>query len=192
MFAAALCVNGKVVTGSNHGDAYGKLNTLEKEENIISGWFDEEENQFINEEENEERWYCKEIIFIRHALTDKIDDLTNKGMEDTQKIKLNLKDYPLFSSPYHRCLQTAKIINNDISVDPRLREQFQETNQQFLSRLEEIIRDLPEKSIVVTHHDVIIAMLHIAIGEIIKEINIPHSSITHINRRQILCCGKVG
>lgn len=133
MKQAALYVHGRVVVGFNHGDAFGKLTENEKDEEIVSGFFDSETEEFDGGVATE-HFFDKEILLIRHAtVEDKPPDpnLTPIGVEQAQQVactlsRFDLSEYTAIVSPFLRCLQMANILQQILQikfhVDPMVAE----------------------------------------------------------------------
>ena len=79
----ALFANGKVVTGNNHGDAFSKLNVLEQEGSITSGFIDSDLNKFVSDDQE---IYLKEILLLRHAHVDDYFDPGISGLGYSQSL----------------------------------------------------------------------------------------------------------
>lgn len=115
MRKAALYFQGKVIVANSHLEAYNQLTQDEKySECIVSGVFDTATREF-EAYTDEEHFFDKEIILIRHAETlskDPDPDLTEIGVRQAKKLARQLKEIDLtgcttYCSPLKRCLQTA-------------------------------------------------------------------------------------
>lgn len=125
MEKAALYIQGRIVLGSSHLDAFEQLTETEKSSSdIASGFFDEQTGEFKSYFE-EEHFFNKEILLIRHGHTDHNDldpALSPKGqsqVEMTNQLlsELNLDDFVGFCSPMLRCLQTADLISQATGIN---------------------------------------------------------------------------
>lgn len=195
----AILLNDKVVTGSNHGDAFSKLSIAEQAANLISGFVDSDHNKFVTETEVV---YLKEIILLRHAqaVPEENGEITEVGKTQAKRIatfmqKMQLIDYVGFCSPYIRCQQTSKIINETCSIkfdsDLHLKKrQENETSKEFCLRIVETLDNLPKKSVLITHTDFIQNVL--LYTHLIKDSlqTITNCSITYINQNRIIWLAK--
>lgn len=118
MKKAALYVHGRIIIGSNHGDAFGKLTELEQHEFIISGFYDLDTDKF-EADSTEDNFYDKEMFLIRHGEAQDENNpdtgITAVGAEQTKKLAFflldtEIKDFIALTSPLLRCLQTAQIL----------------------------------------------------------------------------------
>jgi len=108
----------------------------------------------------------------------------------------DLSDFEAFTSPYVRCLHSAAIISEvtelKFSVDPHLARMEKETPQEFLQRIHDALMHSPAKAIFVSHSDFIFNFTEQAIGHCITNCEcMPGASITFIDARQLVYCGKV-
>lgn len=146
MKIAALFLNGKIVTGSNHGEAFSKFSAKEKQsEDIISGFFDPNSLEFISDN----KIVNKSIFMLRHAETlgNSIDpELSETGREICYKISYKFEsNIEVFTSPMLRCLQTTQILQEKyqfkVTVMPELYEMLMEYSPDFLPNRK---KDFPE------------------------------------------------
>lgn len=146
MKKAALYVKGKIIVGCNHGDAFGQLSQQEQNEEIVSGFFDEETEEFQGEIDTQ-HFFNKDILLVRHALVDDTNDPdTDISYEGERQIKSlacflrsrNYSDYTFISSPFLRCLRTSEILEKTLSlkvlVEPKIAETplFLENDDQYV------------------------------------------------------------
>lgn len=204
-YVKALYLNGKIVTGVTHGHAFAELSEQEKDQidGIVSGFFDEETGQFIDPDTNLE-FYTKSIILIRHGnvaqpYSENLDpDLSEKGVDEVKRItyflqkRTNLENTFAFVSPYLRCRHTAQIIADHtrikVKISSDLREESHDTHSDFFTRLKSTLDHLPPKSLLISHSDVIEAIIRMATG--IEDVtSIPTASVTLISKRQAVCLG---
>lgn len=187
----AISTNEKVVTGLHHGDAFSKLNEVEKEsDDLVSGFVDYEKLKFVSDDGT---IYLKEIILLRHAQADlrkENGSITFIGRMQAFKVASFLKafqgkGFQGFCSPYTRCQQTSEIIKEISSISFQINDNLSKGN----TATEEILDTLPEKSILVTHSDIIQSILMIT-----KFINqnrfISNCSVTYINRNRLIWLAK--
>ena len=182
MKVAALLANGHIITGYNHGDAFGKLTPSQKNGKITSGFIDPSTGEFILQE--------KEIILIRHAQAHQeqndpeITDIGRSQASQTASYllkELNLSEFCGFTSTARRCIQTAEIISAIIGVKFVSERSLCDRNEEkdhFLNRLNDVSQKLPGKSILISHSDFIITLI-----DVLAESKIPHipnGSITFI------------
>jgi len=152
---AALYLHGRVVVAKSHLEAYQQLNELEKQSQMVSGFYDPDTKEFCADI-CRDHFYQKKILLIRHgqASKDKLNpSLTAQGISETQEVtkylgRFDLKDYKCYVSPLKRCLETAKIIANSsgltFEVYPQIMETptFLEEGESF--ELESRIQEFPE------------------------------------------------
>jgi broad specificity phosphatase PhoE len=135
MYAKAIYVDGRIVTGRHHGEAFGMLSDKEKcSDTLLSGFYDESTGRFFYDDQS---FYTKSIYLVRHSRPskgydeDQDPDLSQEGVEKAHKLATflmdaGLKDYEGYTSPYLRCLITADIIARmtgiQFTVDPCLTE----------------------------------------------------------------------
>lgn len=178
--------SGHMVTGCNHGDAFGKLSNTEKHENLISGFFDPESSRFLTDDGC---FYLKTIVLVRHAEAvqgHQDPPITMAGITQARETarrltSLNLHDFVGLTSPLVRCRQTAEILHEivhlDFQVNSDLRDQ-EENIDDFSRRIQVTLDRLPARCIVVTHYDVVVNMIRLAIG---KEVDgCPNASVNVI------------
>lgn len=130
----ALYIRGRIVLGGSHMAALEQLSKEELEDDSISsGFFDTETGEF-NGYIEEEHFFHKELVLLRHA--EPSDDgpdpgLSDHGVDQVKNVvsylsKLNLEQFTCKCSPMLRCLQTARIIQKmtgvQFHVDPYLLE----------------------------------------------------------------------
>jgi len=192
----AILINDKIVTGTNHGDAFGQLNEIEKDGPIISGFLDCKNHKFITDENK--IIYLKEIIILRHAesTTQENGPLTELGRKQALLIAkflnaMKLQEFKGFYSPYIRCKETSSIIEENchitFSQEPNLSKQ-QQHECDFHNRLLQILDSIPEKSILITHTDFIQNVIQITHCISIRKIT--NCSITYIRKNKIIWLAK--
>tara|TARA_Y100000034_G_scaffold101414_1_gene125720 strand:- start:927 stop:1553 length:627 start_codon:yes stop_codon:yes gene_type:complete len=203
-YLKALYLNGKIVTGATHGHAFAELTDEEKAnvENIVSGFFDKESGRFVDPDHDLE-FYTKSIILIRHGnvspFTDSFDpDLSEEGVDEVKRItyflqkRVNLQNTLAYVSPYLRCRHTAQIIADHTRIRFKIcqdiREESQDTHSDFFTRLKRTLDSLPDKSLLISHSDVIEVITKLATG-IENDEAIPTASVTLISKRQAVCLG---
>ncbi len=184
----AILTDGKVVTGLHHGDAFSKLNQTEKQQDLISGFY--ENLKFISDDGT---IYLKEIILLRHAQADAKEEngsITTEGRNQAVKVANFLtifknQGFIGFCSPYTRCFQTSEIIKEISSIPFKINQNLSKGNTQ----LEETLDFLPEKSILVTHLDIIQTIL--VITKLVNKISfISNCSVTYINKNRLVWLDK--
>lgn len=186
-YSPAVFINGKMVTGCNHGEAFGKLTGKEQDDpDLMSGFYDPQCAKFLSEDK---AVYFKTILMVRHAdaLEDRLTDLgkTQARQAGDHLVSLDTKDLHCCSSPCRRAIETADVFANclhaEFVVTPPLRPREEdETNEQFGSRLNDLLDQLPRKSLLVCHSDVIEALLLITTGQVCQKV-IPNCSLTLIH-----------
>ena len=188
MKIAALLADGHMITGNNHGDAFGKLTTSQKNGSIASGFLDPSTGEFSTEQDILQE---KEIILIRHAHAhqEQIDpEITDIGRSQALQTasyllkELNISEFYGFTSTARRCIQTAEIISSTIGIDftseSDMCDRSEEEDEHYLNRLSSMSHKLPSKSILICHSDFIITLTNA-----LAESNIPHipnGSVTFI------------
>lgn len=229
----ALYIRGRIVVGSSHCAAFEQLSPDERQEDTISsGVFDTETGEFDGYVE-EEHFFEKEILLMRHAepINDGPDPgLSPEGVEQAKSVipylkNLDLSKFICKCSPMLRCLETADILQRFLGVkffvDPSLIEPppFLNPNEcfyiparcadfpnylwpeangwvikncDFACRVAEVLRGLPQKSILISHSGFVTSMAKLALCEnTILKCGIPTASLTHIENREVRCLGKV-
>lgn len=201
-YVAALYSNGRVVTGCNHGDAFSKLSCAERDGEIESGFLDPATGRFFTEEYE---FYLKQIFLIRHgqATGQRMPaTLTPVGVRQVRAAaeflshEFDLAEFEAFTSPYLRCRHAASIIEEmtglKFSIDNRLaRQGDHEPDKEFLQRINAALADSPAKTIYISHCDFILNFAEQAIGHRITEGDMSGGSITFIDARRLVYCGKV-
>lgn len=204
-YVKALYLNGHIVTGVTHGHAFAELSEEEKEQidSIVSGFFDEDTGKFIDPDQDL-AFYTKSIILIRHGnicqpYSENLDpDLSDDGIDEVKKItyflqkRVNLQNTFALVSPYLRCRHTAQIIADHtrirFQISSDIREESNDSHSDFFSRLKNTLDNLPPKSLIISHSDVIEAIIRMATG-IENVSSIPTASVTLICKRQAICLG---
>jgi len=135
MRKAALYIQGRIVVGDSHLEAYRKLTLIEQESDaFVSGFFDQSTDEFCADCEKD-HFFNKEIVLIRHAATSDPEhpdpELSDVGFKQAEQVAESLKELPIeefsfLSSPMLRCLQTANVLfetlGKKIKVEPQLAE----------------------------------------------------------------------
>lgn len=198
-YVAALLVGKRVVTGSNHGDAFAKLTEEEKNGELISGFLDHRSGRFFSEEYE---LYTRRVYLIRHGEACgqyRRAKLTQLGLLQAQQAAdylqhLDIGDFEAFTSPFLRCTQTSSIISNAIHLNFTVSDELEKKSDEedlasFLARIDRFLEHLPAKTILVSHTDYIIHFIQEALG-IKVEHAIPNGSITMINAHELVYCGR--
>ena len=193
-YIAALFANNRAVTGMTHGDAFAKLSNAEKNGQIESGFIDSTTGKFFTEEI---KIYLKQVYLVRHG--DANGQNRNASLTELGKLQSyslancfyekDISDFDFFSSPFSRCTQTAAVVEEKTGLKfctkENLRKQDDtEQDSHFVDRIIEMIDELPEKAIIVTHTDIIIHTIHQMIGTIIDKV--PNCSISYINLKELI------
>lgn len=175
----ALFVDGQVFTGTHHGDAFTKLSESQKNQPLASGWFDPENKKFHDDANN--TFYLKTIFLVRHANPAN----PNQIFKSLPSLPYD-PSYILLSSPIQRCLSTAVAISDSLHISltvcHNLIEQTTETNQEFTQRIHNLLDELPDKCIVVSHSDVINVVTKILGNEINR---IPNCAVIKIHNQMV-------
>lgn len=196
MLVPALLVSGRIVTASNHGEAFGKLTENEKNNPLVDGFFDPEKQKFIS---TDKTFYLKKIVMIRHG--DSIgfhnSPITEKGKEQSHLvasfIAKKFADFDFICSPFLRCVETGKIIaqasNAECAIDKNLAKQEEsEKDEDFAQRIKSLIDCLSKKTILVSHTDVIQMICTLTIFT--KPNFIPNCSLTFFDDQKIVWLAK--
>lgn len=197
----ALFINGKVVTGTHHGDAFSKLTDEERECCLTSGFLDSVNGKFIGDDGE---FYLKKIIMIRHADIDSYHNnpgINEKGRKQSEQAafaifeKFNCEEFTGFTSPLKRCQETAALIAEKtkihFSILPELRDQEENENIiDFLARIKHTLNTIPEKSILVSHCNCIANLVQFASGNDMNDVEIPKCSIVYVENNEILWISK--
>ena len=193
MSRAALYVHGRIVTGLHHGEAYSKLTAQERCENICSGEYDEEHQKFIAEDRKE--FYHKKIILVRHAQAEN-DHITDYGITQVRRAALfleafvNLSEYKGFTSPASRCQETAAEFKKELGIQFEVTEQLAEKNTS-LEVLKNLLENLPIKSFLVSHCNLIVNLAQLATGVNTHGLKIGHCCINFIKDDAIVQLGNI-
>jgi broad specificity phosphatase PhoE len=132
---AALSVNGRIVVGHNHVDCFMSLTETEKDEDMLSGFFDSHTSHFISDREGEVL-AAKEIYLVRHghyaACDDPDPDLDQEGEVQVHHTADFLGTHDLthftgITSPLLRCLKTAAILHQKLGIPFRIVPEVMET-----------------------------------------------------------------
>jgi len=136
MRRAALYVQGRIVLGDSHLDAFQKLSQIEQEESMASGWFDDTTEEFESDLP-EDHFYNKELLFVRHGECEEPQepdsDLSDFGKEEVRKLanvllrSFDLKNLTGICSPMLRCLETALILHELLDVPFKVQSDIIET-----------------------------------------------------------------
>jgi broad specificity phosphatase PhoE len=198
MNIAALLANGKVITGCNHGDAFGKLSPDEQKGKIISGFIDGKTGKFTGDDLE---FYIKEVILVRHAEVDDLDDPEINETGRSQALRaarflyedVDLSGYSGLVSPLMRCIQTSNIFQDILELDFKeninlLSQVAGENNDEFTERVDLVIKNLPAKSLLISHEGFIINLVRLINGAIIS--CLPYCSLTYVNNQEIKWVGK--
>lgn len=194
MKIAALYSNGRLVTGSNHGVAFGKLTEEQQNGVLTSGFLDLDTGQFTS---NEFDCIIKSFILIRHAeILENEDKLCDNGRVQAKRTadflrdNVPLNEYRGHFSPANRCKETGEIISTHTGIDfeecPDIGCHENETPQEFFKRVDSVIKAFPAKSILISHHNFIIQLLQMASGIKAECDTVPYCSVTYISNRKII------
>ena len=186
----AIFTDEKVVVGSHHGDAFSKLSEEEKNGQLISGFVDLQHYKFISDYGI---IYLKEIILLRHAQSDIRQEngpITCSGRYQAFHLAkflstLHLENFFGFCSPYFRCKQTSEIVKEVCSVPFEINYLLSKNSNNII----EVLDNIPEKSILITHTDCIqniLMLTHLIKGKP----SITNCSITYINRNRLIWLAK--
>ncbi len=194
--AAIYSENGRVVTGSHHGEAMGKLSEDEKKGCLRSGFLDLKTGKFTS---NEFECVTKKFVLMRHGRIEDSNELDPKindiGRSQATRAayfilnKLTVKEYAVYVSPSKRCVETAKIICEICEISYEIKAELAsirtETPKDFFNRVDLVIKSAPAKSILISHHNFIIQLVQMASGKSIQSGTIPYASLTLVNNRNI-------
>lgn len=195
---AALYVNGEIVTGENHGIAFGKL-TVEQQisAELVSGFFDPDSQYFLTDSQS---FWMKKILLVRHAHVEN-QHITDIGRQQASMVasflQSNVHGCEFFSSPVDRCQETlqeiCKVLSCGYSTSDSFEEQrADESERDFLHRLHNGIGSLPEFSVVCTHCPCIVDLLTLALQSVdLSSMDIPHCSVSYIDKGEIKLAGEV-
>jgi len=200
-YIAALCVGNKVVMGLNHGDAFSKLNQDEQFGEIESGFIDPTTGRFFTEEYD---FYLKQMYVIRHGESHGQSfhsPLTDAGVHqcvvcanflETQCIQ----EFKIYCSPFDRCVQSAKIISEIISIPYQIldcleKQKDDESSQNFSERVNQSLSIVESKSIIISHADFILQFVAESVGPqfcLEFQNGISNCSVTFIDSRKLIRC----
>lgn len=153
MYAKAIFVEGKVVTGRHHGEAFSLLTEDEKNcPSLLSGFWDEKTGRFFSEDRE---FYTKKMYLVRHSKPsrgydeDPDPDLSQDGIECALKTARYLKKKDLsyfqgFTSPLKRCLITAEIISRETGISFEVDPIFAELTDNYPLDVVSHAQDFPQ------------------------------------------------
>lgn len=208
MYIAAIYTKGgRIVTGTHHGEAFGKM-TIEEQDGIFSsGFYDPKTGEFVTDQD---KFYIKQLLLIRHAEVNQ--DANDPELSDSGRLqarslgeilseKLDLSGFMQFSAVATRCQQTANILDSYTHLGVECLSCLQdinakETPQSFIIRLKNTLDQLPEKSIVISHCNCILNLAQLALG--LEDIStcpkwngiLPFCSVTFIKKREAVWIGQ--
>ena len=126
MRKAALYVQGRIVLGDSHLEAFQKLTECEQNEHVVSGTFNTNTEEF-DSDMPEDHFYDKEMVLVRHGLaedsTEPDSDLSEHGAKQVQELAslfletFDPKDFIGITSPLLRCLKTSLILHEQLGID---------------------------------------------------------------------------
>lgn len=193
---AALYTSGRLVTGCCHGEAFGKLSEAEKDQEIHSGFIDQQSLKFIADDCE---FYLKKIILMRHADSEGKQDsgITEKGRCQVKQAaaffaSMKLSGYVGYCSPVTRSVATARLLERHyplrFDIDNELNKQDDnEEIEAFVRRVNHVLDKLPEKSLLISHCDFIRIMVQLAVGVDVELPDvIPNCSTTFIDNHKIV------
>ena len=211
--------DGKVVTGSHHGDAFSKLTPAEQNGELLSGFIDQQTGKFVY---GEQEFYLKRIILIRHAhVPDYFDPAIDEhGQSQCDRViqflrsTVSLVNFKAYASCCRRCWQSADRIyfslgmkyeckndfcnqrNADLVCCKSQPEEWYEDDYTFGERIRRVLAWLPEESIIIASGDFIAMMAQVAsnydnITQHPDCHGIPHGSITFIDKHHPVWIGRV-
>lgn len=214
-YIAAIYTHGHVVTGLNHGDAFGKMTVEEQDDIFVSGFLDPDTGEFVSDDDH---FYIKQLVLIRHSEVKDEANCTNPhtGQPDpelsdigrlkadslgrTLPEKVDLSGFAQFTGLARRCQETARIIDSHTQLGveylPFIEDiHGDETTTQFISRLKEALDYLPDKSLVVSHCNCILNLAQLALG--LNDIStcpqwngvVPKCSVTYVNGKEAVWIG---
>lgn len=197
---AAIFIEGTVVTGENHGIAFGKLSAEQQmAAQMASGFFDPETKKFIDPDHDQTTW-MKKIILIRHAHVQNqhVTEIGRQQAHATADFLFNsfdLGNFEFIASPIARCVETLQQISKEVSSDFCTDKRFTEMQEgeplgEFLGRLQECVDELPDRTLVCTHCDCILNLLSFSLLEELATLTIPYCSSSYIDNGVVLWVGK--
>ncbi len=193
----AIYLNGKVLTGITHADAYSNLSADEKQQanNIISGFLNKQTGEFLDID-NDAKFYTKETLLVRHGSISDPEDpdpqLSEDGVNEIEKIAyylrnyVNLKGCQAIVSPSLRCIQTAEIIAYHTRLRFSVKLEIQEA--ETVDTLKNVMDNMSEKTLIISHSPIIQGLVRLAVGQMVDN-PIPTGSLTIINKRHTVCMG---
>lgn len=199
-YIAAIYAGGKVVTGTNHGDAFGKLTITQQDGEVTSGFLDPQTGRFFTDNV---QFFIKKIILIRHAEADdkSITDFGRLQCERTANFLLQFLDisqYTAFACVCDKVLETATAICSQIGLSVKSNSRFcdpQKNETDFLTRLQNVIESLPDNTVIISHSNFVVNMAQLALGSDITQCSkwknkIPNCSITYVENHQPIWIGE--
>lgn len=144
---AALYVNGRIVFGDSHIEAFWKLTEEERNGHLVSGWYDSSRSEFVGDLP-ENHFYNKTFYLVRHGQSDSAafdSKLTDTGREQIEEIATKLQFERLekfvgLCSPMLRCLETAAILQKHLDIQFQIHADLREISRQdgeFMNKKEQ-------------------------------------------------------
>lgn len=199
----AVYVSGRVVVGVTHGDAFSKLPPEAKAGNefVIGDWC-AATGKFTD---GDRVFFTKKTLLVRHGKP--LDVLWgNPGLSEEGKAQVEtLGTYlasegiwggcRVFCSPRRRCIETAKVLAVALgiraSTEVRLRERSgNEGTSEYRGRIIEMLGDIPQESILVSHCTFISDVAQLIGGTSCSENDFPTASMTLIDHDRLEYLGK--
>jgi len=134
MRKAALYVQGRIVLGDSHLEAYHKLAVCEQDKSVISGTFNTDTEEF-EADKVIDHFYDKELILIRHGKSTDPNEpdpsISDEGEKQIRKLisvlqTFDLKDFVGITSPLLRCLQSSLILHELLNIDFQIQPEVME------------------------------------------------------------------
>jgi len=204
--AALYTSKGRVVTGQHHGEAFSKLAAAERNE-LISGFLDPITGKFISDDIE---FYAKKLICIRHSEVECDHDdpgINDEGRSHTMRAALFVKrhvdginSFQGLYSPARRCVETASILSELLDIE------FQEncdltdvspdeSTEDFIGRVKSVLRNIPARSIIVSHCNLIASLVRACYGCDVDQHpewkhNLPKTSVTYLDGPNLVWMGR--
>ncbi len=185
----AVYVNGHLVTGITHADAFSKLPEEHRVGNdFLIGLWCPSTGKFSGDGKF---FFTKKLLLVRHGEPvsydyDQDPGLSGKGVAQVLNVKAIIrsewKDCAVYSSPARRCRQTAYTFRREVIVDQRL-----DGDHCSPEDVLEVMEDLPDKSVVVSHAPFIETVARLVGNE---SGDVPLGSMTLIDHQDVVYFGK--
>jgi len=204
--AALYTSKGKVVTGQHHGEAFSKLIGAERDE-LISGFLDPITGKFISDDIE---FYAKKMVCLRHSEVDYNEEdpgINPQGRTHSMRAALFVKQhvegintFQGICSPSRRCVETAGILSETLNIEfeencDLVDVSPDESLEDFVGRVKSVLRNIPVRSIIVSHCNLIANLVRACYGCGVDKHpewkqNLPKTSVTYLDGPNLVWMGR--